>query len=373
MEVVQNEYFSSYEDLEVHRLMLEDSPRTEAYKKAIFNNKSYFANKVVMDIGCGTGILSVFCAQAGAQKVFAVEASEVANIAKEVVKENNFDNVIEVIHSKVEDVVLPNNMKVDIIVSEWMGFYLLHEGMLDSVIVARDKFLKENGVMFPESAVIYVAPCSVPTLYDKWRDLYGVSLSTFAAHLRKSKSDKPEIMQIKANDLLADEVALCWVDLKEDKVSDLDSYSIQHVIGARKDAKYQGICVWFECNFPKLTSGDGERVVLSTGPESEQTHWKQTVIMLPAEQEVVEGEPIAFQLDMKRDKMNSRRYNLELTLLDPDTADHPIPCNCYMTKCILIKTVMSQQNREPLNQSNTSGQSQDILEDDDIDDDEDVL
>lgn len=61
--------------------------------------------------------------------------------------------------SKVEDVVLPNNIKVDVIVSEWMGFYLLHEGMLDSVLYARDNFLKENGEIFPESATIYIAPC----------------------------------------------------------------------------------------------------------------------------------------------------------------------------------------------------------------------
>jgi type I protein arginine methyltransferase len=59
----------------------------------------------------------------------------------------------------VEDVVLPDNIKVDIIVSEWMGFYLLHEGMLDSVLEARDKFLKEDGEMFPESATIYISPC----------------------------------------------------------------------------------------------------------------------------------------------------------------------------------------------------------------------
>lgn len=67
--------------------------------------------------------------------------------------------ILQVIHSRVEDVILPNNTKVDAIVSEWMGFYLLHEGMLDSVLFARDKFLNEGGEMFPETAVIYIAPC----------------------------------------------------------------------------------------------------------------------------------------------------------------------------------------------------------------------
>lgn len=63
------------------------------------------------------------------------------------------------LHCRVEDVTLPDNIKVDVIISEWMGFYLLHEGMLDSVIMARDTFLKEDGKMFPEHAFMYVAPC----------------------------------------------------------------------------------------------------------------------------------------------------------------------------------------------------------------------
>ena len=53
--------------------------------------------------------------------------------------------------------------EVDVIVSEWMGFYLLHESMLDSVIFARDKFLRKDscGIMLPSHAIIYVAPCSL--------------------------------------------------------------------------------------------------------------------------------------------------------------------------------------------------------------------
>lgn len=75
--------------------------------------------------------------------------------------------MVQVIHSKVEDVQLPGNNKVDAIVSEWMGFYLLHEGMLDSVIMARDKFLKEDGEMFPESATIYLSPCRLIKCFDQ--------------------------------------------------------------------------------------------------------------------------------------------------------------------------------------------------------------
>ncbi|CAK1584609.1 unnamed protein product [Parnassius mnemosyne] len=364
------EYFMSYEDLEIHRLMLEDASRTEMYRKVIYDNRKYFNNKVIMDVGCGTGILSLFCAQAGAKKVYAVEASNIANIAKEIVKENNFVDIIEVIHSKVEDVVLPNNTKVDAIVSEWMGFYLLHEGMLDSVLAARDKFLKKDGEMFPESAAIYVAPCSVPSLYQKWNNFNGISMSTFAKYLRMGKNNKPEIMQVQSEDLLGPDVSICWINLKEDKISDLDSFSIKQVTGVSKNGKYQGLCLWFDCHFPVICKDDTQ-VILSTSPRSPVTHWKQTVILLPEEQEVEEGEPLAFQLDMTRDKMNSRRYNLQVSLLDPETVEHPIPCSCHMTKCILIKTLVVQQAEQTMNEIKNKDQS-DILQEEDIDDDEEM-
>ncbi|XP_013187645.2 uncharacterized protein LOC106132695 [Amyelois transitella] len=336
----QNEYFTSYENLEIHKLMIEDSPRTEAYKEAIFNNKDFFKDKVVMDVGCGTGILSIFCAQAGAKKVYAVEASNLAHLAMEIVKENNFGDVIEVIHSKVEDVVLPENTKVDAIVSEWMGFYLLHEGMLDSVLVARDKFLKEGGHMFPETATIFVAPCSLPSLYTQWDDVHGVSMATFAKQLRASKADKPEIMVLEQDDILGDEVTLCKINLMEDKLESLEKFSSQHVTAACKEGLYQGLCVWFECLFPDTTDGGGCQVKLDTSPKSPSTHWKQAVIVLPEEQEIEEDEPIAFKMEMRKDPAQPRRYNLEVELIDPETVEHPLPCYCRTLKCILIKTYM---------------------------------
>lgn len=122
------------------------------------------------------GILSIFCAQAGAKKVYAVEASDMVKLTEGVSRENKLNDKITVIHSKVEDID-PNNIeKVDVIISEWMGFYLVHEGMLDSVLFARDHFLKENGILFPSVAKLYASPCQLPSMYDFWDDVYGVSM-----------------------------------------------------------------------------------------------------------------------------------------------------------------------------------------------------
>ena len=125
-------YFDSYSHFGIHEEMLKDVVRTRSYMNAIEQNKHLFKDKVVLDIGCGTGILSMFAARAGARKVYAIECSAIADQAKTIVAENGFGDVIEVIKEKMENVVLQEEY-VDIIISEWMGYFLLYESMLDTV------------------------------------------------------------------------------------------------------------------------------------------------------------------------------------------------------------------------------------------------
>ncbi len=62
--------------------------------------------------------------------------------------------MVEVIQGMVESITLPE--KVDIIISEWMGYFLLRESMLDSVILARDRFLKPGGALYPSHARMFL-------------------------------------------------------------------------------------------------------------------------------------------------------------------------------------------------------------------------
>lgn len=319
--------------------MLGDRPRQEAYRKAILSNRSLFEGKTVLDVGAGTGILSIFCAQAGAKKVYAVEASNVARLAEQIVKENGLESTVEVHQQKIEEFQLPSGDedKVDIIVSEWMGFYLLHEGMLDSVIYARDKFLAADGLMFPQTATISVAPCRVPTRFDAWNDVDGVRMTSFGTAIREQKSSKPEVLEVKADDLLHDGTILAWLDLNEVSLDDLADFTFKEVIVVQKPGRYQGVCLWFDVEFP--AGDDRDEVILSTHPRAALTHWKQTVILLPeaAQEDVDPRDPIAFELSVRRNEQNPRHYNLELTFLDQETTEHPMPCDCILTKCILTK------------------------------------
>jgi protein arginine N-methyltransferase 1 len=79
-------YFNSYSSHHIHEEMLKDTSRTLAYQRAIEGNPEDFKDKIVLDIGCGTGILSIFAARAGAKHVYAIDAAEIALYAKEIVK-----------------------------------------------------------------------------------------------------------------------------------------------------------------------------------------------------------------------------------------------------------------------------------------------
>ena len=111
-------YFGSYSHFGIHEEMLKDEVRTKSYMIACMNNKEQFEGKIVLDIGCGTGILSIFAARAGAKHVYGVDNAEIADFAKEIVIKNGLQDKITIMKGKMEEIKLPVE-KVDIIISEW--------------------------------------------------------------------------------------------------------------------------------------------------------------------------------------------------------------------------------------------------------------
>jgi len=104
--------------------MLQDYIRTGTYYSASTENASDFAGKAVMDVGCGSGILSLFAARAGARVVYAVEASNMARFAAQLAAANpELGARVKVVHGKVEEIELPE--QVDVLVSEPMGTHLV--------------------------------------------------------------------------------------------------------------------------------------------------------------------------------------------------------------------------------------------------------
>nr|CAG8505487.1 2711_t:CDS:2 [Entrophospora candida] len=85
-------YFDSYAHFGIHEEMLKDEVRTLSYRTAIYQNKHLFKDKIVLDVGSGTGILSMFAAKAGAKHVYGIDMSNITDQARQIVAENKLDD-----------------------------------------------------------------------------------------------------------------------------------------------------------------------------------------------------------------------------------------------------------------------------------------
>ncbi|GFR97748.1 histone-arginine methyltransferase CARM1 [Elysia marginata] len=156
------QYFQFYGYLSQQQNMMQDYIRTSTYQRAMLANLTDFHDKVVLDVGAGSGILSFFAIQAGAKKVYAIEASSMAQHCETLVRQNNLSDRIIVIPGKVEEVEIPE--KVDTIISEPMGYMLFNERMLESYLHAK-KWMKPEGRMFPTQGDLHIAPFTDEALY----------------------------------------------------------------------------------------------------------------------------------------------------------------------------------------------------------------
>ncbi|QPG75022.1 Nuclear SAM-dependent mono-and asymmetric methyltransferase [Brettanomyces nanus] len=307
----EQHYFSSYDHFGIHEEMLKDRIRTLSYRNAIMKNKSLFKDKIVLDVGCGTGVLSMFAAQAGAKHVYGVDMSSIIEMARKIIDLNGFSDKITLIKGKLEDLELPCG-KVDIIISEWMGYFLLYESMLDTVLDARDRFLKPNGLIFPDKASIHVAMIEDSEYKDEkihfWENknrLYGFDYSPFV----EIAMEEPLVDTVEGKSVVTNHFKLIEFDLNTVKKEDLIFKRNFH-LRATSDDMAHALLAWFDIIFP---ADKPQNVVrFSTGPQAHYTHWKQTVFYLDDVLELNKGEVIDGWLSCKPNKINNRDLDIHV-------------------------------------------------------------
>lgn len=291
--------------------MLKDRVRTLSYRNAIMKNKKLFKDKIVLDVGCGTGILSMFAAQAGAKHVYAVDMSSIIEMAKKIVDLNGFSDKITLLRGKLEDMELPCG-KVDIIISEWMGYFLLYESMLDTVIYARDRFLKPHGLIFPDKATIQVAMVEDAEYKDEkihfWEckdRLYGFDYSPFL----EIAMEDPLVDTVENKSVVTNHSKLIEFDLNTVKKEEL-IFKRKFTLRASRSEMAHALIAWFDIVFP----GDSPKNVVrfSTGPQAPYTHWRQTLFYLDDVLEMDRGETVKGWLSCKPNKINNRDLDIHI-------------------------------------------------------------
>ncbi|KAH0743344.1 hypothetical protein KY290_031337 [Solanum tuberosum] len=299
-------YFDSYSHFGIHEEMLKDVVRTKTYQNVIYKNSFLIKDKVVLDVGAGTGILSLFCAKVGAKHVYAIECSSMADMAQEIVKLNGFSDVITVIKGKVEEIDLPVP-KVDIIISEWMGYFLLYENMLDTVLYARDKWLVKDGLVLPDKASLYLTAIEDADYKDEkiefWNSVYGFDMSC----LRKQTIMEPLVDNVDQKQIVTNCQLLKTMDISKMASGDA-SFTVPFKLVAERDDYIHALVAYFDVSFTKCHKLTG----FSTGPRSRGTHWKQTVLYLEDVLTVCQGEAVVGSMTVASNKKNPRDLDIML-------------------------------------------------------------
>lgn len=166
----------------IYERMLADRARTLAFRDAI--RRAVKPGDVVADLGTGTGILALFAAEAGASRVFAVEARpESVALARQIVADNGFADVIEVVQA--DATTFHPGCPVDVVVSELIGNFGPDEALEAILGGACAAYLKPGGIAIPGSLTCHLAPVTLDGEgVGLWRpDSYGFDLSAGLRHL----------------------------------------------------------------------------------------------------------------------------------------------------------------------------------------------
>lgn len=329
-------YFCTYAFLYHQKDMLEDHKRTGAYYNAVMQNKRQFQDKVVLDVGTGSGILALFAAMAGAKKVYAVEATAMAQNARKLVEHNKFANVIEVIMGTVESISLPE--KVDIIISEWMGYFLLRESMLDSVLLARDRFLKPGGALYPSHARMFLAPIRSHVSHQRnadfqaamegWaeflremRNYYNVDMDCLSESFRQEQKDyylqSALWGDVHPSQMLGPPTVFRKYDLLHTTIEELKApLEEDFVMHVSDGGPVEGFAGFFDVAFRGSPESPADfETSLNTAPDpTGSTHWGQQTFFLQPHLDCAPGDTLRCHISITRKRENHRLLQVKLAI-----------------------------------------------------------
>ncbi|MFQ6617326.1 MAG: methyltransferase domain-containing protein, partial [Fidelibacterota bacterium] len=262
-----------------HHVLLRDGVRTSSYWKAIFEVVK--KGDCAIDLGSGTGILGFFALKAGAGKVYCIEYSDVMQLSKEIAQINGFKE--KVIFLKGDFSLMRFPERVDVIISELLGYFAIEENLLNDLFRARDKILKDNGKMIPEKVRMFLAPVEFPDFYRKFefwdKSYYGMDFSP----MRKYLINDYFVERVKEGAFLSSPLCIKKVDFYNDTCALLDTHFKFRV---KREGEFHGFAGWFDAQL----SPD---VVLSTSPSSRETHWKQSFFPVDGSVKVESGDTIS--------------------------------------------------------------------------------
>jgi protein arginine N-methyltransferase 1 len=265
-----------------HHLLLRDRVRNEAFQEAI--RRVVKPGDLVLDVGAGTGILSAFAIQAGAQHVYLVESEDILSCAQEIFKHAGWLDRATFIRGMADRVTFQGG-KVDTILIELIGNFGIDENILSVLPTVRKKALKKGGKIIPAGLRLFVVPIMEESLereFGVYRSvLYGIDFSPLAP----LADNNIYLLNFRNARRLAEPQLLAEFDFltcESDTIESRVNFSI------RERGRMIGLAGWFEIDLC-------EGISLSNPPNENRTHWDQIIFPIGEAQAVEKGDRVSFR------------------------------------------------------------------------------
>jgi protein arginine N-methyltransferase 1 len=224
--------------LDEHRHYLADEVRVSAFEEAIHDIVN--TDDVVLDLGCGTGILGLLACRAGARRVYSIEAGSIIGLAREVARANGFDGRMTFIRELSTSAQLPE--RADVLVTDQIGGLGFEAGLIDVVADAERRLLKPDYRSVPCAVTLIAAPVEAPA---QWRDVRfwsgPVAGLTFEPFARAAASTGYRVM-LDSGQLLAAPAPLGTVSVRDSNTR----FSARVDTTVQRSGTLHGIACWFE-------------------------------------------------------------------------------------------------------------------------------
>lgn len=268
--------------IDYHRELLADEKRTNAFREAIL--RTVRPGDVVVDAGCGSGILSFFACQAGAARVYAIDQTHLADVASLLARHLGLSDRVTVLHGEAKHLELPE--RADVLLSETLGVAGLDEGITEIVADARARFLKPGARIVPQRVGVSIVPVELDQDYDRHvgffaEPRYGLDLSP----LRLFASSSVHFAHIRTAAYLAEPREVISMDLQRDDGKDAAG---RGHFAATRDALVHGFGVFFS-----TTLAEGIEL---TNREARSTSWSQAFLPLEVPVQIHAGSTIDVEL-----------------------------------------------------------------------------
>ena len=274
---------SPLETLDFHRSMLVDAERCLTFMRAILNRVR--PGDIVLDIGSGTGILTLFACLAGARHVYAVEQDSVIEVARRICRENGFEERVTFVKDWSTNIELPE--RVDVVITETIGNMGFEEGILGWVIDARDRLLAAGGRIVPQVVTLIAVPVENQAAYrpvDIWLgDIFSFDFSA----ARAVAANNLHWIDLSPESFLSEPGHLARVELAEVVSADVGGAASFEIV---REGVLHGIGSWFAA---ELAPG----IRLSNAPPNQTPSWMHGFLPLEQPLPVVPGDRLRVEIE----------------------------------------------------------------------------